>query len=240
MRKVCAGTNAGRVRQNNEDFFFVDPDLGLYILADGMGGAQAGERASKLAVETVVQFCRAAKTVDAAVLLESFEQANRRVLAEARADPELEGMGTTLVAIADLGDSFAIASVGDSRAYMCDSHGLRAITEDQTWVEEVGRPLGLDDETLSRHPLRHVLTMALGVGETVDVKYYKVSAEPEAMILISSDGLHGVVPNARIETILREDAEGRSTPGEKCNLLIEAAREAGGPDNITVILIHIS
>jgi protein phosphatase len=240
MRKVCAGTNIGKVRSNNEDFFFVDPEMGLYILADGMGGARGGERASKLAVETVEQVCRAAKAIDATILLESFEQANRRVLAEARANPKLEGMGTTLLAIADLGDSFAIASVGDSRAYMFDQDGLRAITEDQTWVEEVGRPSGLNDDVLSKHPLRHVLTMALGVGERVEVKYYKVTPAPHATILISSDGLHGVVPPARIETILRENTDGCSTPDEKCSHLIEAAREAGGPDNITVILIQLS
>jgi serine/threonine protein phosphatase PrpC len=239
MRKVCAGTNTGKVRSNNEDFFFVDEALGLYILADGMGGARAGERASKLAVETVEEFCRAAKQLDASVLLESFEKANRRVLAESRADPHLEGMGTTLVAVADLGDSFAIASVGDSRAYVFDAEGLRTITEDQTWAEEIGRPLGLDDAAISKHPFRHVLTMALGVGDSVDVRYYKITPNPPATIMISSDGLHGVIPRSRIETILGENSDGCSTPDEKCAHLIEAAREAGGPDNITVILIHI-
>ena len=144
------------------------------------------------------------------------------------------------MAIADMGEDFAIASVGDSRAYVCDSKGLRAITEDQTWVEEVGRPLGLDEDILRRHPLRHVLTMALGVGETVDVKYYKIAVEPGATILVSTDGLHGVIPASKIEAILRENAPGLNTPDVKCSQLIEAAREAGGPDNITVILIQIS
>ncbi len=240
MRKVCARTHTGNVRENNEDFLFIDPQLGLYVLADGMGGARGGEWASKLAVETVVQSCRTAQALDASVLLEACEQANRRVLADSRANPKLEGMGTTLVAVADLGDSFAIASVGDSRAYICDKEGLRAITQDQTWVAEVGRPLGLDEEALRRHPLRNVLTMALGVGENVDIKYYKVASEPGAIILLSSDGLHGVVSAAQIETILRENSLNPDTPEEKCSQLIEAARASGGPDNITAIVIYIS
>ena len=240
MRSWCALTNTGNVRANNEDSYFVDDQLGLYVLADGMGGAKGGERASQLAVETVARVCREAPTLDASALLESVEQANRAVLAEARSNLKLEGMGTTLVAALDLDDSFAIASVGDSRAYVCDQQGLRAVTEDQTWVQEVGRPLGLDEEALRRHPMRHVLTMALGVAEAVDIRYYKLHVQPGSNLLISSDGLHGVVANSLIETILREDKPGAGTPDEKCHRLIEAAREAGGPDNITVILIHVS
>ncbi len=240
MREACARTNTGKVRSNNEDFFFIDPEVGLYLLADGMGGARAGERASQLAVETVARVFLENTARDAATLLDAVERANESILAEARVNPKLEGMGTTLVAANDLGDHFAIASVGDSRAYICDSKGLRVITEDQTWVQEVGRPLGLDEETLSRHPMRHVLTMALGVGDSVDVRYYKVAAEPQALILLSSDGLHGVVPVDQIGTILREDQPGASTLEEKCYSLIQAARNAGGPDNITVILIRLS
>jgi protein phosphatase len=130
--------------------------------------------------------------------------------------------------------------VGDSRAYVFDGKSLRAITEDQTWVQEVGRPLGLDEDALNRHPMRHVLTMALGVGESLDVRYYKVPAEPGSTLLLSSDGLHGVVASGAMETILRENTPGSSTLEEKCSQLIQAARQAGGPDNITVILIQIS
>jgi protein phosphatase len=147
-------------------------------------------------------------------------------------------MGTTLVAALDLKDCFAIASVGDSRAYICDEEGFRAITEDQTWVQEVGRSLGLDDEALSRHPMRHVLTMALGVGSALDVRYYKVAFRPGSLLLMSSDGLHGVVSAEEIESILRENRPGYATLDEKCYHLIQAARQAGGPDNITAILIR--
>ena len=250
--EVCARSDRGKVRVNNEDHFFVDQARGLYLLADGMGGARGGERASQLAVETVAELLLSKSVPDASALLQAVESANGRVLAEARDNPKLEGMGTTLVAALDLSEagvaqgapdarsqSFAIASVGDSRAYLCDNSGLHPITEDQTWVQEVGRPLGLDEETLSRHPMRHVLTMAIGVADVVDVRYYKVAVAPGAFLVLSSDGLHGVVPAGAFESILREDAVGNTTLEEKCNQLIQAARQAGGPDNITVILIRV-
>jgi serine/threonine protein phosphatase PrpC len=242
--EVCARSDRGKVRVKNEDHFFIDEARGLYLLADGMGGARGGERASQLAVETVAELLSGKAAPDASSLLHAVEGANGRVLAEARDNPRFGGMGTTLVAAVVLGEtdapqSFAIASVGDSRAYLCDSSGLRAITEDQTWVQEVGRPLGLDEETLSRHPMRHVLTMAIGVAEVVDVRYYKVVVQPRAFLLLSSDGLHGVVAAQLIESILREDSPWNITLEEKCNHLIQSARQAGGPDNITVVLIRV-
>ena len=165
--EVCARSDRGKVRVKNEDRFFIDEDRGLYLLADGMGGARGGERASQLAVDTVAELLRDKVEPDASALLHAVEGANGRVLAEARDNPKLEGMGTTLVAAVVSGDSVAIASVGDSRAYLCDTSGLRAITEDQTWVQEVGRPLGLDEETLSRHPMRHVLTLTPATGSVL-------------------------------------------------------------------------
>jgi serine/threonine protein phosphatase PrpC len=149
---------------NNEDYCLIEPERGLYVLADGMGGAKAGEKASRLAVDTVAEIVHAAPQLDSQVLLTAVEEANKRVLTAAQSDPELEGMGTTLVAALDLTEGFSIASVGDSRAYVLDDGGLRVITDDQTWVNEVGRPLGLDEESLRNHPMRHVLTMAIGAS----------------------------------------------------------------------------
>src|SRR5438477_6811605 len=164
MLEAFAVTDKGCVRSNNEDYCLVQPELGLYILADGMGGAKAGERASRLAVDTVSQAVVGAGRRDPQVLLSAVEEANRKVLAAASSDPNMEGMGTTLVAALETEDGVAIASVGDSRAYILDEKGLRAITQDQTWVNDVGRPLGLDEESLRTHPMRHVLTMAIGAG----------------------------------------------------------------------------
>jgi len=238
MLEACALSDKGCVRANNEDFSRIDPETGLYVLADGMGGAKAGERASRLAVETVSESILKAQSRDSQALLVAVEEANRRVLEAAANDPALEGMGTTLVAALEVGDELLIASVGDSRAYLLDQNGFRAITEDQSWVNEVGRPLGLNEETLRTHPMRHVLTMAIGAGVALEINYYHdIRLQPGDMLLMCSDGLHGVVEEQRIVSILRDGAPDQPLE-EKCRELIEAARGAGGPDNITAVLLR--
>lgn len=234
MLECYALSDKGCVRSNNEDFCRVEPELGVYVLADGMGGARAGERASRLAVDTVVETVRNAGRRDSQVLLSAVEEANRKVLQSAGTDPNLDGMGTTLVAVLEIGNQLGVASVGDSRAYMMDDTGLKAITQDQTWVNEVGRPLGLDEDSLRNHPMRHVLTMAIGAGNALAINYYVVQLKPSALLLLSSDGLHGVVEPHEIERILN-DGGGLE---QKCAALIEAARQAGGPDNISAVLLQ--
>src|ERR1017187_803347 len=237
MLEVYAMSDLGCVRGNNEDYCQVEAELGLYVLADGMGGAKAGERASRLAVETVVEMVRSAMFRDSQALLRAVEEANQRVLTAARSDTSLEGMGTTLVAALETDAGLDIASVGDSRAYMLDASGLHAITDDQTWVNEVGRPLGLDEESLRNHPMRHVLTMAIGASAPLTVNYYSVELRNGALLLICSDGLHGVIDRSELEGILRGGRNG--TPlEESCRKLIAAAKEAGGPDNITTVLVR--
>jgi serine/threonine protein phosphatase PrpC len=214
------------------------PELGLFLLADGMGGARGGERASQLAVECVAEIMSRSGHLDAAALLGAVEEANLKVLGESMRDPKLEGMGTTLVAALETSENdVAIASVGDSRAYLLKDGQLRAITEDQTWVQEVGRPLGLDEESLRSHPMRHVLTMAVGVGATVRIRYYATELATGDILMLSSDGLHGVVGTEEIERIL---LVADSSLAEKCSGLIAAANTAGSPDNVTVVLIRIA
>src|SRR5690349_1480496 len=238
MLEAFAQSDVGRVRTNNEDCCLILPEIGLYLLADGMGGARAGEMASRLAIDTVAEVVRQAWQRDPQVLLSAVEEANRRVLEASNSDPQLEGMGTTLVAVLEAGDELAIASVGDSRAYLLDEAGFRPVTEDQTWVHEVGRPLGLDEESLRNHPMRHVLTMAIGVGGALSIHYYMIHLKPAALLLMCSDGLHGVVEPPVLETILRDDGAGHEQLEYKCRALIEAAKEAGGPDNITCVLLR--
>jgi protein phosphatase len=238
MLEAFAMTDKGCVRSNNEDYCLIEPERGLYVLADGMGGAQAGERASRLAVDTVAEIVHAAPQLDSRVLLKAVEEANRRVLAASHSDPGLEGMGTTLVAALDLDGGFSIASVGDSRAYVLDDAGFRVITDDQTWVNEVGRPLGLDEESLRNHPMRHVLTMAIGASAPLTVNYYSVPLRDGALVLLCSDGLHGVLEPPQLEQILRHARHG--VLRDSCTELIAAAKEAGGPDNVTVVLVRKS
>jgi len=237
MLEACALSDKGCVRPNNEDFCLVDEGLGLYVLADGMGGAKAGECASRMAVDAVAEMVRQAERRDSQTLLSAVEEANRRVVEAAHRDPALEGMGTTLVAALEVEQNLNIASVGDSRAYLLDEQGLRTITDDQTWVNEVGRPMGLDEESLRTHPWRHVLTMAIGASAPLAVNFYSVELFPGSLCLICSDGLHGVVDPQDLEQILRGGRNGVSLE-ESCRRLIEAAKEAGGPDNITVVLVR--
>jgi serine/threonine protein phosphatase PrpC len=226
-------SDPGCVRANNEDSYLVADDLGLYVVADGMGGAQGGERASQLAVDTVETVIRRSRRSSGADLIRAVTKANERVLAAASSDANLRGMGTTLTAALRVGSELLIAHVGDSRAYVFQRDRLFPITEDQTWVHDVGRPLGLTEEALKVHPMRHVLTMAVGVNANVDVRPYVVALEPGAQFLLCSDGLHGLVSDKQIAEILSEP----NTLEGKCKNLVSAAKLAGGPDNITVVLL---
>ena len=237
MLEAFALSDKGCVRSNNEDYCLIEPDTGLYVLADGMGGAKAGEKASRLAVDTVAEIVHSAPQLDSQVLLTAVEEANKRVLAAAQSDPGLEGMGTTLVASLEQDAALDIASVGDSRAYLLDASGLHAITDDQTWINEVGRPLGLDEATLRNHPMRHVLTMAIGASGPLTVNCYSVTIETGSLVLMCSDGLHGVVDAGQLQRILETGRSGAPLE-EICSQLIEAAKAAGGPDNVTVILMR--
>jgi PPM family protein phosphatase len=227
-------SDVGCVRKNNEDSFLVHPGLGLYAVADGMGGAQAGERASRIAIDCLCDYIAAAATPDIDVLVRAFEVASQQVHSTASVDPNLEGMGTTLVAALQNGQELFIANVGDSRAWLFEHGRLSLVTSDQTWVNEVGRPLGLSEDQLKVHPMRHVLTTAIGVSDPIRVQIYDLRPAPGDVILLSSDGLHGPVPADSIEKIL---SSGISLEA-RCHSLIEAAKKAGGPDNITAVLLE--
>jgi len=164
----------------------------------------------------------------------AFGRANQRVMDEAARDPKMEGMGTTLVAAVENDGDLLIASVGDSRVYTFENGTLQAITEDQTWVNEVGRRLGIDEENLKNHPMRHVLTMAIGVSDNLRVHTHRITPSPGMLILLCSDGLHGVVSDDEMKQAIssQESLEGKS------KALIALARSRGGPDNITTVLLR--
>jgi len=237
MLEAFGLSDPGCVRSNNEDYFISDSESGIFILADGMGGANGGECASHLGAERLYEVLLAPPSAGASpALQEAFQEANFAVREAAKTHPELSGMGTTLLVARNTGDArFEIGSVGDSRAYLVSNRQISLVTEDQTWVAEVGSQLGLSDEALKKHPMRHVLTMAIGSSEDLRIFSRVVQLTSGDQLLLCSDGLHGVLN----EKILGEVLESEKTLPEKCHLLIEAVKNAGGPDNVTALLIQL-
>lgn len=236
MLEAFGLSDSGCVRPNNEDYFITDTQAGIFILADGMGGANAGEYASRFSAEMLYDFLLKNSSTESLGSLErGFVEVNSAIRQAAERDPALEGMGTTLLAARAVnGLTLQLGSVGDSRAYMLSGSDFALITQDQTWVAEVGSRLGLSDESLKNHPMRHVLTMAVGAAEELRVYSKVISMKPGDQLLLCSDGLHGVVD----EKILYAALESKKTLPAKCHYLIEAAKKTGGPDNITVVLIQ--
>ena len=237
MLEAFGLSDPGSVRSNNEDYFISDSDSGIFILADGMGGANAGEYASHLSAELLYEFLlNGANQPGLETLEQGFLEANWAVREAAQTNAQLSGMGTTLVVARDIGESrLQIGSVGDSRAYHCSGGVVSILTQDQTWVAEGGARLGLSDEALKKHPMRHVLTMAVGTTDELRMFTCIVQLQPGDTVLLCSDGLHGVVS----EKILSEALDSEKTLPEKCHYLVEAAKSEGGPDNVTVILIQL-
>ena len=237
MLEAFGLSDPGCTRPNNEDYFISDSESGIFILADGMGGANAGEYASQFSAEMVYSFLLEANSSHGLDTLEqAFLEANSKIRQAAKTDPGLEGMGTTLLVARDIGNNrLQIASVGDSRAYLLSRHTLSLVTQDQTWVAEVGSRLGLSDEALRKHPMRHVLTMAVGTAEELRVHSGIVQLAAGDQVLLCSDGLHGVLD----EKILQDTLNSEKTLPDKCHYLVEAAKKQGGPDNVTVVLIQL-
>jgi len=242
MLEAFGFSDPGCVRSNNEDYFINDAAREIFILADGMGGAAGGEFASQLSAEKVYESLTAAGNGNVSVE-DAFVAAHHHVQQAAIDTPALDGMATTLILARTIERNgshsvkFEVASVGDSRAYHHHAGALHLLTRDQTWVVEIGSRLGLTEEELKTHYLRHVLTMAVGIKkEELRVFSCTVDLSVGDQILLCSDGLHGVVS----EKILLEALESEKTIPDKCHYLVDAAKEAGGPDNITVLLVRVT
>lgn len=227
-------SHVGRVRKNNEDRHLEAPELGLYLVADGMGGALAGERASQLAAETIETQIRA-KGPDAGPddLERAVHLANQTVRGEARANSQYSGMGTTVVAVLVREGKVYAANVGDSRLYRLRAGALECITSDHSWVNEVGRNIGLSDEELRTHAYRNMLTRAIGADDTVEGELLEVGFVPGDMLLLSTDGLHGVIEDSEIADILGSSS---SLP-DLGQALVDSVLKSGAPDNVTAVLI---
>lgn len=248
--KAFGLTHVGRQRQHNEDTFLVETDKNLYVVADGMGGHAAGEIASKIAAESISEFIHQTAEDDGTWphaynenlkrstnrLMAALKIANTRVLEAMRKDARLRGMGTTVVAsIYDEG-TVSVAHVGDSRAYLIRGTQLSRLTNDHSWVYEQVQAGMLTEAEAEKHPLRNVITRALGGSLTVIPDASEVECREGDVFLLCSDGLTGMVPEEEILRLVteKEDLE------EACQLLIEHANERGGYDNVTAVLVRTS
>ena len=226
-------TDTGRQRNANEDSFFTSPPV--FVVADGMGGAQAGEVASKAAAESFDR--QLPQASPERVLEETIESANRTIHELARKDPNLAGMGTTTTAmIVDLGaEEVAIGHVGDSRAYRFRAGKLEQLTRDHSLVEEMRRKGQLTDAQAEDHPQRSIITRALGPEPEVQVDVQTVPAQPGDVFLICSDGLTTMLDDDHIARLL-----GRASSMESAvRALVDEANRAGGRDNITVLAFRL-
>ena len=229
-------THAGKVRQNNEDALLVGEgeDETLFVVADGIGGFEAGEVASSLAVD-VLKDLQPDEPFKAAI-----GEANRRIVAAGRGDEKLSGMGTTVVAIrfgGKQGEPVAeVAHVGDSRAYLMRGGDMNTITEDHSLVAELVRSGDLTRDQAAEHPQKNLITRALGADEEVDVDTATLPIEAGDRILLCSDGLSDMVSEAGISEIL---ADSPDDPERAARVLLSAALDAGGNDNITVVVVDV-
>jgi serine/threonine protein phosphatase PrpC len=233
MRLVAAKkTDPGRVREGNEDGYLVDDRMGLFAVADGMGGHQAGEVASATALEAL----RAA-VASGEPIRDAIDRANEAVLERSAGDERLRGMGTTMTAgTLAAGGTLLLGHVGDSRAYLARDGELTQVTEDHSLVEEMVRRGELTPEQAEVHPRRSVITRALGIEPGVEVDLYPVELHEGDRMLLCSDGLTTMIRAEEIAAIL----QGEPDPQRAANTLVEAANAAGGEDNITVLVIDVT
>jgi len=246
MLTVETRTNPGP-RPTNEDSVLWDPDLALMIVADGMGGHNAGEVASRVAIDAAQEFLRkSALSPDATFahgynasmsmtvnrLLNAIKAANRQIFTEGQEHAEYNGMGTTVVLALVEGRHLSFVSVGDSRLYSLAGSRLRQLTRDDSWVAMLSEETGVDAATLKKHPMHHVLTNVVGARFELDVTVHELDLEDGETLMMSTDGLHGVISDETIRQTLQAEPD----LGRAAEALIRQALDSNGRDNVTVLL----
>lgn len=244
---VAAGaSDTGPVRTANEDHWHIDAARGVFVVADGMGGHQAGEVAAHLAVAEVLADLEASAAASfawphgegqgsrrCARLRHALLRANSAVYDAGAADPELVGMGTTLTVLLVEDGETAVGSVGDSRAYLVRGDGVEQLTHDDTWLASVLGRDGAREAAARAHPMRHVLTSVIGARASGEPEVIDVPTAPGDILVLASDGLHNVVDDASIGALVRGVAAAVGA-----QQLIDEALANGTTDNVTVVVIH--
>ena len=242
MKTAAYGlSDVGRRRESNEDDFLIEPEQGLFAVADGMGGHAAGEVASHMAIETLREALSngdlgARRSVDGAGqwLRGAVVEANRRIWESIRVHEDRRGMGTTVVALVRCGNELIVGHVGDSRLYLLRDDELHRVTSDHSWVNEQVKLGLMTDDTAQRHPMRNIVTRALGSRNDVVVDVASVPVRTGDVLLLCSDGLNTMLTDDAIRATL---ARHRSDPEAACRALVDAANASGGEDNVTVVVV---
>lgn len=245
-------TDAGLRRSSNEDSYAARPEVGLFLVADGMGGHAAGEVASRVVVESVAAFIEETAGADrnrtwpfpfepglsleANRLKSAFRLANRKLAMAIADSQDLRGMATTASAILHGEGSSSVAHIGDSRVYVLRGGELTQITDDHSWVEEQVRAGTLTPDAARQHPWRNVVTRALSGVDDPEIDVVEIHPAPGERYLLCSDGLFGVVADNLLAEILGDQS---GSLDDICGRLIEAANAAGGPDNITAMILQV-
>ena len=241
--KAFALTNMGVRRNTNQDYAYVsEQNVGnlpnILIVADGMGGHKAGEVASELAVNAVLESIKQNGSKDKITIIEeAIAKANEKVLNMATSDEKFKGMGTTLVVATLENDILYVANVGDSRLYLIDNDDIRQITRDHSLVQEMVSLGELDKESDRTHARKNVITRAIGVNEKIIADFFEVDISENTKILLCSDGLSNMVEDSQINDIVKECAG--KTLEDTVHKLIDIANENGGLDNIAVVLAQV-
>ena len=239
MLKTFSITDIGKKRKLNQDYVYTsERPVGnlpnVFIVADGMGGHNAGDYASKFTVETIVgEIVNLPEKNPEQILKKAIEVANDKVLRMANENPDLEGMGTTVVAATCIVEELHVANVGDSRLYVIGEK-ITQVTRDHSLVEEMIRMGGIDRATARNHPDKNIITRAIGAEESIDIDFFHVGLSKGDIVLMCSDGLTNMLEDEEIRMILN----GQRDIVEKAEQLVKAANNNGGKDNIAVVLIE--
>lgn len=232
-------SDTGILREMNQDFCFAsDQPVGnlpnLFIVADGMGGHRAGDYASRYTTHRIVaSVTRNKEKEPISILKEAITTANQILMEEAREDEEKYGMGTTIVAATILDDRLCVANIGDSRLYVIGD-GIRQVTVDHSYVEEMIRLGKVDAKAARVHPNKNIITRAIGATEDVEADFFEVELAGGESILLCTDGLTNMVEDTAICEIMLS----AKSPEEKAKQLVELANQNGGKDNITVVIVE--
>jgi len=234
MPVAAHGVSLKGRRKSNEDSMVIDPAIGLFVVSDGMGGHNAGEVASALAVKTLHEFIGRANDTSESTIAEALVLANDQVLSAATQNATYEGMGTTVVAACVTDGSLVFGNVGDSRIYLMRGGSLEQLTDDDSWVSRVLPADAIGTEEASRHPMRHVLTKVVGLREDMEPSVGSSTFQSGDMLLLCSDGLHGVVNDDAIAALLGRGSSVEEIAGQ----LVEKALDSGSTDNITAVVVR--